>query len=86
MEVTTGNNIYCSFCHKTQQEVHLIIAGKTGNICNECIPACIETMNGYFEVLANNLQLAKDKAKHYQAQLNAKPAQPDIFESHKGEE
>ena len=32
--------LYCSFCGKSQQEVKSIIAGREGNICNECVSKC----------------------------------------------
>ena len=32
--------LYCSFCGKSQQEVEKIIAGRDGNICNECVSKC----------------------------------------------
>ncbi len=30
----------CSMCGKTAEEVDQIIAGQTGNICNECVEFC----------------------------------------------
>ena len=37
--------LYCSFCGKSQQEVKNIIAGRDGNICNECISKCATKMH-----------------------------------------
>jgi len=32
----------CSFCNLDQSEIKYLIAGKTVNICNECIDVCNE--------------------------------------------
>ncbi len=37
--------LYCSFCGKSQQEVKNIIAGRDGNICNECVSKCATKMH-----------------------------------------
>ncbi|AJC48811.1 ATP-dependent Clp protease ATP-binding subunit ClpX [Allofrancisella guangzhouensis] len=37
--------LYCSFCGKSQQEVKNIIAGREGNICNECIDKCVSKIH-----------------------------------------
>ncbi|APC96941.1 ATP-dependent Clp protease ATP-binding subunit ClpX [Francisella frigiditurris] len=37
--------LYCSFCGKSQHEVKNIIAGKDGNICNECVEKCSTKIN-----------------------------------------
>jgi len=34
------NNLYCSFCGKSQREVRKLIAGPTVYICDECIELC----------------------------------------------
>jgi len=34
------NNLYCSFCGKSQREVKKLIAGPTVYICDECIELC----------------------------------------------
>ena len=36
--------LYCSFCGKSQQEVKNIVAGRDGNICNECVSKCATKM------------------------------------------
>ena len=33
-------NLYCSFCGKSQHEVRKLIAGPTVYICDECIDLC----------------------------------------------
>jgi ATP-dependent Clp protease ATP-binding subunit ClpX len=37
--------LYCSFCGKSQEEVKNIIAGRDGNICNECVSKCATKMH-----------------------------------------
>lgn len=37
-------NVTCSFCGRSEDEVAKIIAGKNGYICNECIDACHEIL------------------------------------------
>ncbi len=39
-----GEDIRCSFCGKSQQEVERIIAGTHEAICNECIQLCSEVL------------------------------------------
>jgi ATP-dependent Clp protease ATP-binding subunit ClpX len=34
----------CSFCGKSQEEVRKIFAGKSANICNECVSLCVDLM------------------------------------------
>lgn len=34
--------VYCSFCAKSQNEVHKIVAGNLVYICDECIHLCME--------------------------------------------
>ncbi|MBL0338717.1 MAG: ATP-dependent Clp protease ATP-binding subunit ClpX [Rhodospirillaceae bacterium] len=36
------NNLYCSFCGKSQNEVRKLIAGPTVFICDECIDLCTD--------------------------------------------
>ena len=36
------NNLYCSFCGKSQNEVRKLIAGPTVFICDECIELCTD--------------------------------------------
>ena len=41
-EDTTEQNIHCSFCGKSQDEVKKIVAGPGVYICNECVDLCQE--------------------------------------------
>src|ERR1700749_2983535 len=34
------STLYCSFCGKSQHEVHKLIAGPTVFICDECVELC----------------------------------------------
>ena len=34
----------CSFCGKTQDQVHKLIAGPTAYICDQCIDLCVEVL------------------------------------------
>ena len=36
----SGESLYCSFCHKSQHEVHKLIAGTAVHICDECVELC----------------------------------------------
>ena len=37
------DQVRCSFCHKTQDQVHKLIAGPDGvYICDECVDICAE--------------------------------------------
>ncbi|MBL7045980.1 MAG: hypothetical protein ISR99_03060 [Parcubacteria group bacterium] len=36
--------LYCSFCGKSQHKVTRLIQGKTGNICDECVELCLDTL------------------------------------------
>ncbi len=38
----TDNNLFCSFCGKSQKEVTKLIAGPAVYICDECIQLCSE--------------------------------------------
>jgi ATP-dependent Clp protease ATP-binding subunit ClpX len=40
----SANNLRCSFCNKSQNEVQKLIAGPDVFICNECIQVCTEIM------------------------------------------
>ncbi|MBR1914258.1 MAG: ATP-dependent Clp protease ATP-binding subunit ClpX, partial [Lachnospiraceae bacterium] len=44
---TTGDdNIRCSFCGKTQDQVHKLIAGPNGTyICDECVAICADIID-----------------------------------------
>lgn len=47
------STLYCSFCGKSQKEVHKLIAGHSAYICNECISLC-EGIIGNNELDINN--------------------------------
>jgi len=36
------NTLYCSFCGKSEAQVHKLIAGPTVFICDECVLACVK--------------------------------------------
>jgi len=36
--------IHCSFCEKHQDDVPIVFAGKTGNICSECIAVSVNIL------------------------------------------
>jgi ATP-dependent Clp protease ATP-binding subunit ClpX len=36
------NTLYCSFCSKSQHEVHKLIAGPTVFVCDECVELCMD--------------------------------------------
>ncbi len=50
------SNIRCTFCGKTQDEVHRIIAGPGAYICNECVELCREIIEEDFEAEPLNLK------------------------------
>jgi len=39
-----GDVLHCSFCGKSPEEVHRLIAGPTVYICDECIDLCNEIL------------------------------------------
>ena len=51
--------LYCSFCGKSQHEVKNIIAGKSGNICNECVDKCAGKMGSATGSTAEELTFEK---------------------------
>ena len=42
-----STELCCNFCHKSTKAVPMMVAGRSGNICNECIATCVEVMNDY---------------------------------------
>lgn len=44
-EDTTGQDVHCSFCGKSQSEVQKIVAGPGVFICNECVTLCQEIID-----------------------------------------
>ena len=47
------NNLHCSFCGKTQDQVKKLIAGPNVYICDECIDLCSDIIEEEYDVLAN---------------------------------
>lgn len=37
-------NLHCTFCGKNQAQVHKLVAGSIGFICDECVLLCYEIM------------------------------------------
>ena len=48
MQKNGENQIKCSFCGKTQEEVNRLISGPGVYICDECIDVCIEIMDAEY--------------------------------------
>ncbi|MGM1014417.1 ATP-dependent Clp protease ATP-binding subunit ClpX [Limosilactobacillus fermentum] len=44
-EDTTGQDVHCSFCGKSQSEVQKVVAGPGVFICNECVALCQEIID-----------------------------------------
>jgi ATP-dependent Clp protease ATP-binding subunit ClpX len=44
MSEVTKNEVVCSFCGKSSNDVPVMITGSTGNICNECVLMCVEAI------------------------------------------
>ena len=44
-DFNNGNNVRCSFCGKTQNQVRRLVAGPNAYICNECILLCQEIVS-----------------------------------------
>lgn len=58
MTKINDNDVFCSFCGKSQDEVKRIIGGPNGVfICNECIKLCGDIMAEEDQVLAQGLDL-----------------------------
>ena len=46
----SGNDVRCSFCNKTQDQVRKLIAGPAGvYICDECIEICSDILDEEFD-------------------------------------
>ncbi len=45
----SNENLFCSFCGKSQKEVTKLIAGPAVYICDECIQLCGEIIEEEFE-------------------------------------
>ena len=47
----SDDQVRCSFCHKTQDQVHKLIAGPDGvYICDECVDICAEIIEEKIDV------------------------------------
>ena len=55
---TDRENIQCSFCGKTQEQVRKLIAGPGVCICNECIELCSEIIEE--DILRSDAELAEE--------------------------
>jgi len=44
MTEVKGSVLACSFCSKPAEDLEILIAGVTGNICGECIAASVGVM------------------------------------------
>ncbi|MBK2028094.1 ATP-dependent Clp protease ATP-binding subunit ClpX [Francisella noatunensis] len=51
--------LYCSFCGKSRQEVKNIIAGRDGNICNECVSKCADKIHNATGTSAEDVSFEK---------------------------
>lgn len=54
MQKNDENQIKCSFCGKTQNEVNKLISGPGVYICDECIDVCIEIMDSEYAFSEEN--------------------------------
>ncbi len=50
MQKNDENQIKCSFCGKTQEEVNRLVSGPGVYICDECIDVCIEIMDAEYDL------------------------------------
>ena len=51
-----NDNLFCSFCGKSQKEVNKLIAGPAVYICDECIQLCSEIIEEETEKDAKDTQ------------------------------
>jgi hypothetical protein len=56
MSLTTVSEGRCQFCHRTESDVTVIVAGDSGLICDECIRSCAAVLNRRAEGIAENPQ------------------------------
>ncbi len=61
------DTLYCSFCGKSQHEVHKLIAGPTVFICDECVNLCMDII---WEENRSSLATSRDGIPTPQAMLN----------------
>lgn len=41
--------LWCGFCLRSEDQVESLIAGKSGNICNECVEVCCNILSERIE-------------------------------------
>lgn len=63
----TTNNIHCSFCGRSRQEVNILIAGLEGHICEDCVAHAQE-------IIDEELKPNPEKKSSYKFSIN-KPAE-----------
>ncbi|MEM7173770.1 MAG: ATP-dependent Clp protease ATP-binding subunit ClpX [Bacteroidota bacterium] len=66
-------NIFCAFCSRPEQEVDIMIFGKTGNICNNCVQQAEE-------IIKNDL--VAQKAQHSFSYLDWEKLKPKLIKAH----
>jgi hypothetical protein len=54
---TASENLRCSFCGKSQDDVRKLIAGPTVYICDECIDLCCEILAEEYESIVAPAEL-----------------------------
>jgi hypothetical protein len=57
---SSRSTLYCSFCGKSQTEVHKLIAGPTVFIGNECVDHCGEVLDGRAPLLLSTPSVHDD--------------------------
>jgi ATP-dependent Clp protease ATP-binding subunit ClpX len=66
-----GNNLICSFCGKTQDEVRKLVAGPSVYICDECVDLCNDILTEELEdVSSKGNRLAVPTPKDIKASLD----------------
>jgi ATP-dependent Clp protease ATP-binding subunit ClpX len=66
-----GNNLICSFCGKTQDEVRKLVAGPSVYICDECVDLCNDILTEELEDVGGKVnRLAVPTPKDIKAALD----------------
>ena len=66
-----GNNLICSFCGKTQDEVRKLVAGPSVYICDECVDLCNDILTEELEDVGSKVnRLAVPTPKDIKASLD----------------
>ena len=63
-----GDNLQCSFCRKTRNEVRKLIAGPAVMICDECVATCVD-------ILADDVSESSTTASVEKQRWHARAAQ-----------